>query len=843
MGGVSRAVHTTPDRRPEIWEKVPPRNKNFTGRDGLLQELRQNIGAITAVLPQAQTIHGLGGVGKTQLAIEYAWRYRSHYDFVWWISADQPLLVPSALAALAPSLDLPSAAVTGVPAAADAVRKALELGEPYRRWLIVFDNAEEPEHIKDLIPRGTGHVLITSRNPGWDEYGETLPIDVFTRAESREFLAKRLPRQIDDVLADRLAEKVGDLPLALEQAAAFQAQTGIPVEEYIQLLDEQTTRLLGVNRPQGYPRSMSAVWRLSVSGLEDRLPEAIALLRCCAFFGPEPIPRDLFRRNVGGAVPKLDQVLSDPILLNRILRELGRFALTRIDATTGTIQVHRLVQALLRDELPKTDQEELRHQVHLLLALGAPSRPESTDRWPVFEALLPHVQRSEVARCKAPAVRKFALDIVGYLSAAGNYPSALSFVEDFEVEWTKVDGPSHPDVLAARRLRGNILRALGRFGDAFTEDEATLRQMRDTLPPEAPDRLWMGRSFGASLRARGHFLPALELDQELEGDYLSVFGEGHPDLLRLRNSVGLDHALTSDYQSARAVLTENFMDQQSKTDEVGKASVLIAWNNLARTVRLCGDYTEARDLGEEAYEYGVRELGPDHPRTLLTAKDLSIALRRLAEHDAALELARDSHSRFQRLFTDRHPDTMAAALNLSNCLRAAGQLGEAFELVERVLPLYPDVYGETHPYTYGCQVNLALLHRLQGDAAEACRVDTAALEGLAGRVSRDHDFSLTCAINLTTDLVALGKLDEARELGHETYRRLEDRFGEQHYLTVCAGANHALDLRACGEVAEADRIRDEMVGRQQRAVRLGYPDALRVVEGVRVDCDFDPPPF
>jgi len=167
-------------RYPEVWGQVPQRNKNFTGRDALLHELHAGLAnSVTAVLPHA--LHGLGGVGKTQVAIEYAYRNMPSYDVVWWIPADQPELVQSSLAALAPHLDLPPASATGVQDAANSVLNALRRGKPYSRWLLIFDNADQPEDINDLIPRGPGHALVTSRNHRWQGMVETIPVNVFSR--------------------------------------------------------------------------------------------------------------------------------------------------------------------------------------------------------------------------------------------------------------------------------------------------------------------------------------------------------------------------------------------------------------------------------------------------------------------------------------------------------------------------------------------------------------------------------------------------------------------------------------------------------------------------------------
>ena len=344
---------------PLIWGNVPQRNKNFTGRLDLLDGLRRRAeGNVTGVLPGGEllprALQGQSGVGKTALAVEYAHRYRGSYELVWWIPSDQLALVRSSLAGLADRLGLEAATATGIEGAAAAVLDALRRGDPYSRWLLIFDNADQPEDLNDIIPRGPGDVLITSRNHRWAAVIDTIHVDVFTRQESKEFLTRRVPKGLSESDADLLAEKLGDLPLALEQAGALQAETGMPVDEYLRLLDEQTMQIMAEGKSPEYPLSMTAAWKLSVSTLQQTLPPALELLRCCAFFGPDPIPRDVFRRSTQAGGSIVGEVIADPILLASAIRELGRLALIKIDGRT--ISVHRLIQALLRDDLSPKQQ-------------------------------------------------------------------------------------------------------------------------------------------------------------------------------------------------------------------------------------------------------------------------------------------------------------------------------------------------------------------------------------------------------------------------------------------------------------------------------------------------------
>jgi len=316
---------------PAIWGDVPQRNKNFTGRDAIFARLRDTSSQVTAVVPEQdplpQALQGLGGVGKTAVAVEYAHRYRTEYEVVWWIPADQIPQVRSSLAALAKNLGLEAAVTAGIEGAARVALEALRRGEPYSRWLLIFDNADQPEDLKDLLPDGPGDVLITSRNHRWQAQVTTVSLDVFTREESREFLSKRAPVNASDPEVDLLADKLGDLPLALEQAGAMLAETGMGIREYLGLLDEQFTKLMTENRSVDYPESVIATWQIAIAKVRQTQPQAQELLRCCAFFGPDPIPRDVFRRGTQATETRISDLMTQPILLARAIGELGRYAL------------------------------------------------------------------------------------------------------------------------------------------------------------------------------------------------------------------------------------------------------------------------------------------------------------------------------------------------------------------------------------------------------------------------------------------------------------------------------------------------------------------------------------
>ncbi|MER6826317.1 FxSxx-COOH system tetratricopeptide repeat protein [Streptosporangium sp. NPDC000563] len=838
----SSGISGVPGRQPRIWGKIPQQNRNFTGREDLLEKLHTGVTSeVTAVVPHA--LHGFGGVGKTHVAIEYAYRFRHEYDLVWWIPADQPILVRSSLAALAPHLGISSSATMGVEEASRAVLDALRLGEPYSRWLLVFDNAEQPEDINEIIPRGPGHVLITSRNHAWQGVVDTLPVDVFTRAESIEFLSKRVPRStsLDD--RNRLAEQLGDLPLALEQAGALQTETGMSVEQYLRLLEEQTVQLLDANKAADYPLSMTAAWSLSVSQLKGKLPEAVELLRCCAFFGPDPIPRDVF-----GVLPedfasesRLGSLLADPILLSKVIRELGRYALVRIDSENRTIQVHRLVQALLRDELSEEEHLSFRREVHLLLAAATPGLPDDNASWPRYGELLSHVRPSLVEESRDPRIRGFALDIVRYLYSSGGYQSAVDLVGSLIRTWRADSGSDDQAVLSAQRHLGIVLREFGDYRASFELNRDTLARMRTTLGPDHEETLLLVNSHGADMRMLGDFAAALEHDRDSLRRHQEVFGPDHRRTLRAMNNLSVDYMLLGDYRQAFELQKVLYTKQPSSASKSSSLFVLASRNGLARIVRLRGDYSEACDLGEDAYELGMQELGPDHPWTLRVAKDLSIAKRRAGLVDEAFEIAQRTYERQERIFGRDHHDTLAAALCLANAQRTRGEITEALELLRDTAARYPRRYGDEHPFTFGCDMNLALLLRVNGEIEDASRFDRRSLDGFDRTLGREHHYSLTCAINLASDFAARGDVPAARELGQETLVQLRELLGADHPLTLACANNLVIDLRAEGAVEEAAELEADTHERYERVLGNDHPDTKVALRSERLDFDFDPP--
>ncbi|MFA1537867.1 helix-turn-helix domain-containing protein [Actinomadura monticuli] len=338
---------------------VPERNRHFTERAGMLERLTAGFSAC-----RVQVLHGLLGTGKTQLAAEYARRPASGYELVVWVPAGEPSHASSSMAALAPRLGLEFTAPLPIMEAARAVLAALRDGAIGDRWLLVFDNAG---HVTDdllrLVPRGGGHVLITSRDPAWASVGEVggaIEVGSFSRAESVDFVGRRVGpgpdrRRHDPADADRLAEALGDLPLGLEQAATLLDRfPRLSIAECLAWLSREPGRALDLAAPTAYPVTLKIAWSLAENKLGTRSPEALALLRHCARSPLDPVPL----RTSGLDGPDSPDAQDGPgadaeftaLLADRFgaVEELRRSGLAHVAA--DGIRVHRLARALVLEE-------------------------------------------------------------------------------------------------------------------------------------------------------------------------------------------------------------------------------------------------------------------------------------------------------------------------------------------------------------------------------------------------------------------------------------------------------------------------------------------------------------
>ena len=649
--------------RPRVWN-IPARNPGFTGRDDLLAEVREQLVAGDKAVVQA--LHGTGGVGKTQLAAEYAHRFAGSYDLAWWINAEQGGLIGDQVAALGLALGCVQPG-----AGTEAVRAAVPAELRHRgRWLLVFDNAENPPDVAPWLPGGSGHVLITSRQRGWDEVAAPVEIDVFARAESMAILRTRVT-VLSEADSDKLAAELGDLPLAIAQAAGFMADTGMTADEFLVLLRTRAGQLLAQGTPGSYPRSLAAASDLMADRLARQDPAAAELASVCAFLAPEPIPESLFTSAVGVLPSGLAARAADPLAWRQTLAHLTRQSLARIDHRG--LQMHRLTQAILRERLTPAQAAATRNYAEALLAASDPGDPPNPVTWPQWARLTPHVLAADLAATDSPALRELARHTCWYLIERGDIRTAHELASGLRQQWRDRLGEDHEHTLTAAHYLAWTLLEMGRYAESRDLNQDTLARRCRVLGEDHPDTLNSAHNLAISLRKLGDVQAARDLDQDTLDRHRRVSGQDHPSTLRSATILAHDLRELGEVQAARD-LDQDTLDRRRRVLGQDHPDTLASAANLATSLRELGDVQAARDLDQDTLDRRRRVLGQDHPDTLASAANLATSLRELGDVQAARDLDQDTLDRRRRVLGQDHPDTLASAANLATSLR---ELGEA----------------------------------------------------------------------------------------------------------------------------------------------------------------------
>jgi tetratricopeptide (TPR) repeat protein len=780
---------------------VPARNARFTGRDQDLRDLRARLRAGgQATGPQGAlpvALQGMGGVGKSQVAVEYAYRYGSAYDVVWWITADPVTFIDSALVDLGVRLG-----ITMQPTAmesARAVLQALGRGEPYSRWLLIFDNAEDIDAVLAFVPRGRGHVLVTSRNPSWGDRAEPVNVEVFRRRESVAHLMSRVPAMTLDE-ANRVSDMLGDLPIAVAAAGAWLADTGAPVAEYLRQIERR-----GPSTPS-IEATWEATWDVSLSRLRERSAGAYRMLQLCSVVAPEIALDLVYSDELAEALVPLDPAASERMVRAALVQQINRLALVKLDMHRGDrrrpeeselggqVRVHRLLQAVVRSRMSEEELGEVRHQVHMMLAAARPpgevDDPETLRR---FRMLWPHLAPSEAVSCPNESVRRLLIDRVRYLGQVGDLERGRELAQEIDEKWTGLMATltdARDRLTLCRQLLhlrfnlANILRDLGRFEEALQLDEAVLAEQLELLGPNHPHTLMTAGSLAADLRSLGRYEEALKHDEATYASWVEIFGEDNP-------------------------------------------RTLIALSNLAVAYRLMGDFRRARERDEDAHRRRRRVLSENHPLTLMSAAAVGRDLREAGEYERSVAMLEGVAATLAATSGAESRDVLNARANLAVSLRSAGRANEATGHLEVAYERLAESLGPLNPDTLACRLSRAVNMLAIGTPDRAARELSevrAAYERLLGR---SHPHVLVCVNNLAAVARAQRDRSRARKLARSAATDLRKVLGQDHPYTLAAHMNLAVCLAEENALEEALVEMRAAADRMERALGPHHPDALR----------------
>ncbi|WP_181789009.1 FxSxx-COOH system tetratricopeptide repeat protein [Streptomyces phytophilus] len=854
--GIDPDTPVRPDREPEraprfpndppVVFNTPRRNYRFTGRDDILEELH---GTLSSAGQGARiALSGISGVGKSQIAVEYTHRFGNDYDVVWFVNASYRMTAREQLADLSVRLNLPVGSNIGD--RLRRVREALRSGRPYRRWLVVFDSADEMELIDDIIPEGEGHVLITTRTRDWAVSGGAQEIEVphFSREESVAFARRRAPR-LSEADADGLAEAVQDLPLVLSQTAAWLDSSTMAPAEYIELLRDKEPGKVGISIGSDYPMGFLTSWSITLNGMREKAPAAAAMLNLLACFSPDNIPVSRIVERSDQLPPYLAELANDPISWHSALRRLSESTAVTIDYLTDPtpetevekVQMHRLYHRFLRSDLPEEEREAMSATACRILAAADPRRPTDTREWGRYAELLPHLQPAGAMESSDPAVQELVLHCIDYLLQRGEFRAALKMCELALAPWNIRLEPTHRSMITLVHRHAEALRNLGRY----RESEAVGRRLVEVLSPvrdgEDPDLLRARNGLSGALLGLGEYEAARVDFDDVRQKYADLLGEDHPRTMALRSNLALTLALLGRYQEAleihRAVLVERERRLRTRHHQTMATGTRYAW-----MLRLLGRYEEAhsRQLRNVALHRQI--MGEHNPQTLRAEHNLALCMRRLgklAEADRAMESVVE---RFTQVQGPRHPETLMVEADYATFLREHRDLHRARELAESVNRRYEAMLGEQHPFTAGTLGNVGLALWPTGDWQEASEVAELALTRMTAAVGPAHPWTLGCALNAAATRNRLDNLDHAEELSRQTLDTVREVLGPQHPMALSAMMALADDLRSQRRSQEAKKVEREAMQVLSDTLGADHPHTIASRRRERPYWDFEPQP-
>ncbi|MFF9345997.1 FxSxx-COOH system tetratricopeptide repeat protein [Streptomyces sp. NPDC014734] len=841
-----RAGPRYPADTPEVWGGVPRRNTRFTGREELLNQTYralQDAGSGAGVV----ALHGMPGVGKTQLAAEYVYRFGPEYDVVWWVPADRRALYRQKLAELAPELGLSTGAEYGE--RLRAVRDALRRGEPHSHWLLVLDGADEPEQIWDLVPTGPGHVLITSRNPEWSEHNSNLvEVPVYARDESVAFVRRRAPR-LTPAEADQLAEALEDLPLLLDQTAGWLGDSDMSVQEYIELLEGGIDQDV-VKVSADFPLAFQTAWSILLNKLKETVPESVDLLRLCSFFAPGSIPVRLLREMPPGELPEqLSGLMNDPLLWNRAIGQLRQYSVVRLESheTLGeesssgeSLYMHRMVHQIIGKDMPERDRREFIDVVRRALAAADPGRPTDTRLWPAYAEITPHLKWADVLKSTEPAVQSLVLNCLRYMYLSGEYRAGIKLGQRAMAAWRELLGEDHPRVWDLSYNYANVLRAVGDYAGTEIIERAAVEHLRVERGAQDLEHLRAAGGLAADLRGLGRYDEAFQISSWIYAAYRELLGELDSRTLNAQNNLAVSVRLLGRYEESLE-LNRSTLDNRRQLLRSRHTWTLFSEINYATDLRLLGRYTDALSLQNQSVRVHRLVMGPDNPQTLRAEHNLALCQYRSGDRGRAAALFTRVLERAERVLGESDPLTMMFAVSQSFFAREHGDIDRARDISEQVLAGYGAMLGQAHPFVAGTRANHALILRNVGERDQAHALLEEALADMTSAVGENHPWTLGCAINASALRNLVGDPESAAALTDSVTTRAVEVLGRTHPLTLSARIAHAADLRGLRERQRAQKVEDEALGDLAATLGAQHVHTVSARSRNRPYWDFEPP--
>ena len=757
------------------WLVPHPRNPFFTGRTDLLSALHQRLHDHhqAVAISQAYAVSGLGGIGKTQLALEYAYQHAADYDGVFWLGAETVETLYASFTSIAELLGLPEQVAKEHPQVAQAVLRWLA---SHKGWLVIYDNVEDVLTLKPFLPAARqGAVLLTTRLRALEGLAPSLNLPPFDMEEGVRFLLARTGLLVETALvpeallssAQALVAALDGLPLALDQAGSYIERHGSGLPDYLHLYQQRQLALLADRSPAAeHPQSVVTTFSLSFEQVAQASPAAAEVLRACAFLAPEAIPEELLTQGAAQWGPDVDEVVADPDRFNRALGEALRYSLLQRDAQRHTLTQHRLVQAVLRAHLEAGSQRAWAEQVIRLVAATFPD-PQDYTTWPDCQRLLPHalVCADHIAHWgfSFPEGARLLNHVGEYLRRRAQHSAALPHLQQALHIREQVLSADHPEVAASLHSLAILYREQGKYAEAAPLHQRALRIREEALGPDHPEVAASLNGLAKLAYDQGHYAQAEPFYQRA---------------LRIRErALGPDHPLVAD-----------------------------TLNSLATLYREQGKYARAEPLYQRALHIREQALRPDHPDVAYPLTNLAVLYRQQGKHAHAEPLFQRALRIREHALGSDHPLVADTLYSLATLYREQGRYTEAEPLLQRVLHIWEQAQTPDHPRVAYPLLGLAIIAREQGRYAAAEPLFQRALHIREQALGPDHPLVAESLNALAVLCHAQGQDQDALRLAQRARTIREQTLGPDHPVVATSLDLEANLRRSLGQPDQADAL-------------------------------------
>lgn len=761
-----------------LWHIPYPRNPFFTGRRDILATLHKQLRQRHPLaLTQSLAVSGLGGIGKTQIALEYAYRYGSAYSAVFWLNAETSQTLLNSFYTIAQMLALPESKTEhDLTLIAHTVSRWLSL---QKNWLLIFDNVEQLELLTPFLPPlRQGALLLTTRLQALGTMAQPIIVGPMQQEEGLLFLLQRSKvlrpgtplsavASTDLQAARNVVALLGNLPLALDQAGAYIEEAGCELARYSRLYQEHAVPLLERRGRTGedHPQSVAATVSFAIERVQTQAPGAADLLYLCAFLCPENIPQELFVCEAGSASgPGLS---FDPLAWDEALSVLRRYSLVTRQADTGLLSLHRLVQVVLKAQMDQASYRHWAYQAVETVNRGFPP-VELFTTWPQCQRLLAHalacvtiieeeqiiseaagrllhqlgtylLEEARYGQAESYLVRAYALRVrlfgeqhpvtaesLNHLAELAYYQSNYHRAEQLHLQALRIReqelGLQHVDVATSLNNLASAYWIQGKYRQAEPLYRRALQIREEVLGGEHLDTAEVLQNLGSLYLDQGRYGEAEPLYKRCLKIFRQVLGPDHLYLTTICNSLGRLYYAQGRYAEAEPLYLQakTLCEKSHTTQHPNHATTL---NNLAKLASIHQEWKQAESWYRQALQIRESMLGPEKPRTVQTLHDLATLYDKQGQVERADKLYQQVLTLREKILPPHHPDTAETLQQLATLREAQGKSQEAMTLYRRALTLYEHVFGAQHPKTIDTRQRLHAILQALGKSEEAVALE------------------------------------------------------------------------------------------------------------------------